>query len=87
MFLIIFRFFYISKTAELLIKLKNTKELMLSIDQCNTVLKCIDIIVSLGFIPCLIPSVWKSFEKKQTNIIQFSDNISTNTVIESYLMQ
>lgn len=59
---------------------------MLSINQCNTVLKCIDFIISLGFIPCLIPSVWKSFEKKQTNIVQFSNSIPTNTVIENYLM-
>lgn len=59
---------------------------MLSINQCDIVLKCIDFIISLGFIPCLIPSVWKSFERKQMNIDQLSNSIPTNMVIENYLM-
>jgi len=82
--LMIFRFACVIKTTELLFRLKNTTDLILSNLQCNTVLKCIDFVIAIGFIPCLIPSVWNSFRKKQTNAIQFMDDISPSTVMTNF---
>jgi len=79
-----FRFVCVIKTTELLYRLKNTTDLILSILQCNTVLKCIDFVIALVFIPCLIPSVWNSFGKKQTISIQFMDDISPSTVMANF---
>lgn len=60
----------------------DTCDAILSVTQCNAVSKCIDFLVSLGFIPCLIPSIWKSFDYKPKSVIQFTENISTKTVMK-----
>lgn len=88
----IFRFSCIKKATELLFRLKdcllkqsaNSTENILSVTHCTTVSKCIDFIVSFGFIPCLIPRVWKSFENKQKVVNQLTENISPNIVIINY---
>lgn len=61
----------------------DTCDVILSVTQCNTVSKCIEFVISLGFIPCLIPSVWQSFENKQKSVIQLTENISPNTVMKT----
>lgn len=80
-----FRFSYIMKTTELLIRLKNISGLVLSVSQCAIVSKCIEFIVSFGFIPCLIPSVWISVDNKQKHVIQFTEDISPNMVLTEKL--
>lgn len=85
----IFRFSCVMKATELLFRLKdcllnqsaNSTENILSVTHCATVSKCIHFIVSFGFIPCLIPSVWKSFENKQKFVNQLVDNITPNKVM------
>jgi hypothetical protein len=77
------------KTIELLTRLKDCLLLhpndhigeILSVSQCATVSKCINSVISFGLIPCLIPSVWKSFNYKNKRIIEFTEEISPNTVM------
>lgn len=69
------------KTIELLFRLKDISDLVLSVSQCATVSKCIEFIVSFGFIPCLIPKVLMSVKNKQKNVIQFTEDISLNMVL------
>jgi len=72
---------HVTKTIELLFRLKDMKNLMLNTNQKAIVSKCLDFVVSLGFIPCLIPRVLRSFDKNQKNVIQSIDETSTNLVI------
>lgn len=77
---------HVTKTIELLFRLKDTKNLMLNTSQKAIVSKCIDFIVSLGFIPCLIPSVLKSFDNNRKHFIQSIDDTSTNAVIKNCIL-
>lgn len=79
--ILIFRFSYVLKTTELLFRLKDVTDLVLSVSQCATISKCIEFIVSFGFTPCLIPKVWISVVNKQRNVIQFTEDIPPNMVI------
>ncbi|VVC25878.1 Armadillo-type fold,RNA polymerase II assembly factor Rtp1, C-terminal,Armadillo-like helical [Cinara cedri] len=81
------RFSNILKIIEELYHLKNVlsnlssnddTDIILSVSQCAAITKCIDFIVLSGFIPCLIPSIWNSFENKQNNLSQFKKGISPN---------
>lgn len=82
----IFRFSYVMKTIELLLRLKDITDITLSVTQCTTVSKCIDFVVTLGFIPCFIPSVWKSFENKHKSVTQLTEDISSHKVIKKVLL-
>lgn len=62
----------------------DTTDVTLSVSQCATVSKCIDIVVSLSFVTCLIPKLWVSFEKKQNAVIQFIEDISDKQVKINY---
>lgn len=87
-----FRFSFVMKTIELLSRLKDCllmysndhTGVILSVSQCATVSKCIDSVISFGLIPCLIPSVWKSFNHKQKPIIQFTEELSPDTVMNKF---
>lgn len=78
------------KTIELLFRLKSCLSMqsndntILSVSQCATVSKCINSVVSLGLIPCLIPSVWKSFNNKQKQIIKLTEDLSPDTVMNKF---
>jgi len=84
----IFRFSYIKKLIELLSCLKecmlkhsdDSTDIILSTNHCATVSRCIHSVVTYGFIPCLIPSIWRSFENNQ-KYEQLTDKISPDTVM------
>jgi len=58
----------------------DTTDIILSAIHCATVSKCIHSVVTYGFIPCLIPSIWRSFENNQ-KYEQLTEKISPDTVM------
>ncbi|XP_060846775.1 uncharacterized protein LOC132926437 [Rhopalosiphum padi] len=83
------RFINVKKTIELLSCLKecllkhsdDSTDIILSAVHCATVSKCLNSVVTYGFIPCLIPSIWKSFENNHKNV-QVIQKISPDTAYE-----
>ncbi|XP_060856530.1 uncharacterized protein LOC132934258 isoform X2 [Metopolophium dirhodum] len=83
------RFSYVKKAIELLSCLKecllnhsdDSTDIILSAIHCATVSRCIHSVVTHGFIPCLIPSIWKSFENYQ-KYEQTFEKITPDTTYE-----
>ncbi|KAL5238399.1 hypothetical protein ACI65C_005809 [Semiaphis heraclei] len=83
------RFLYVKKLIGLLSCLKeymvkhsdDTTDIILSAIHCATVSKCIHSVVTYGFIPCLIPSIWRSFENNQ-KYEQITEKVSPDTTYE-----
>lgn len=64
----------------LLRNLADPTDIILSVNQSLIVSKYIDFVLTTGFIPYLIPNLWKSFQNKRKNVT-FIDNVSPNLVI------
>ncbi|XP_015374232.1 PREDICTED: uncharacterized protein LOC107169075 [Diuraphis noxia] len=83
------RFLYVNKLIELLSSLKecmlkhsdDSTDIILSSIHCAIVSRSIHSVVTYGFIPCLIPSIWKSFENNQ-KYEQLTEKIAPNSTYE-----
>ncbi|XP_025191179.1 uncharacterized protein LOC112591556 [Melanaphis sacchari] len=82
----IFRFLKVKKTIEQLSCLKecllkqsdDSTDIILSAVHCAAVSKCLNYVVTYGFIPCFIPKLWKSFERNEKHV-RISENVSSDT--------